>query len=129
MKLKNIFGIVVLATGMLTITSCDSYLDKQPDDMQTLEGVFAKRSSTEQYLANVLAYMPAQWDILCTQYVNTAYGWPFVAVSDEAEWGAVRAYAYMQNGTLSSSNTVLNFWSSLYRGIREAHIFLQHVGE
>lgn len=129
MKLKNIFGIVVLATGMLTITSCDSYLDKQPDDMQTLEGVFAKRSSTEQYLANVLAYMPAQWDILCTQYVNTAYGWPFVAVSDEAEWGAVRAYAYMQNGTLSSSNTVLNFWSSLYRGIREANIFLQHVGE
>lgn len=35
------------------------------------------------------------------------YGWPFVPASDEAEWGAVRVYAFMQNGTLSASILLL----------------------
>ena len=74
----------------LGLVSCNDYLDKQPDDMQTIEGVFEKRSSTEQYLANVLSYLPHQWDNLCMQTYST-YGWPFTPASDEAEWGAVRA--------------------------------------
>lgn len=106
--------------------SCDSYLDKQPDDMQTLEGVFQKRSSTEQYLANVLNYLPWQWDNVCDG-TGHAYGWPFTPASDEAEWGAVRAYAFMQNGTHSAANPSVNFWNPLYRGIRESNIFLQNV--
>ena len=35
----------------------------------------------------------------------------------------------MQNGTLSASNPSLNFWTPLYRGIRETNVFLEHVGE
>lgn len=103
--------------------SCDSYLDKEPDDMRTLESVFAKRSSTEQYLANVLSYLPAQFDAVC----SSNNGWPFVPASDEAEWGAVRVYSFMQNGTLSASNPAKNFWSPFYRGIREANVFLANV--
>lgn len=53
----------------------------------------------------------------------------FVPASDEAEWGAVRVYSFMQNGTLSASNPSLNFWTPLYRGIRETNVFLEHVGE
>lgn len=54
--------------------------------MQTIEGVFAKRSTTEQYLANAYAYLPEQYDAVCI--VPPMYGWPFVPASDEAEWGA-----------------------------------------
>ena len=46
MKSKILFYIAV-GLAFLTV-SCDSYLDKEPDDMQTIEGVFAKRSTTEQ---------------------------------------------------------------------------------
>ena len=53
MKSKILFYIAV-GLAFLTV-SCDSYLDKEPDDMQTIEGVFAKRSTTEQYLANAYA--------------------------------------------------------------------------
>ena len=98
MKSKILFYIAV-GLAFLTV-SCDSYLDKEPDDMQTIEGVFAKRSTTEQYLANAYAYLPEQYDAVCI--VPPMYGWPFVPASDEAEWGAVRVYAFMQNGTLSA---------------------------
>ena len=86
MKSKILFYIAV-GLAFLTV-SCDSYLDKEPDDMQTIEGVFAKRSTTEQYLANAYAYLPEQYDAVCI--VPPMYGWPFVPASDEAEWGAVR---------------------------------------
>ena len=58
MKSKILFYIAV-GLAFLTV-SCDSYLDKEPDDMQTIEGVFAKRSTTEQYLANAYAYLIAE---------------------------------------------------------------------
>lgn len=125
MKSKILLYFTVII-AVLTV-SCDSYLDKEPDDMQTLEGVFAKRSSTEQYLANVLGYLPDQYDAVCIP--TTYYGWPFVPASDEAEWGAVRSYAYMQNGTLSASNPSINFWAPLYRGIRESNVFLENVAK
>jgi hypothetical protein len=123
MKSRLLYLIFSLAS---VIVSCDSFLDKEPDDMQTIEGVFAKRATTEQYLANVLGYMPDQFDGTCGPS-NDYYGWPFVPASDEAEWGAVRAYAFMQNGTLSSSNPSINFWTPLYRGIRESNVFLANV--
>ena len=82
MKSKILFYIAV-GLAFLTV-SCDSYLDKEPDDMQTIEGVFAKRSTTEQYLANAYAYLPEQYDAVCI--VPPMYGWPFVPASDEAEW-------------------------------------------
>ncbi|MDR0766496.1 MAG: RagB/SusD family nutrient uptake outer membrane protein [Odoribacteraceae bacterium] len=117
---------ILAITFCLLSFSCDSYLDKQPDDMQTLDGIFEKRSSTEQYLANVLNYLPHQWDNVCSS-TAAHYGWPFTPASDEAEWGAVRVYAVMQNGTHSAASPALNFWSPLYRGIRESNIFLQNV--
>jgi hypothetical protein len=116
---------IIIAACCLAL-SCDSYLDKQPDDMQTLEGVFEKRGSTEQYLANVLNYLPHQWDNVCDDQTGH-YGWPFTPASDEAEWGAVRVYAVMQNGTHSAAAPALNFWGPLYRGIRESNIFLANV--
>lgn len=118
--------IIIFLFSIILFFSCSDYLDKQPDDMQTLKGVFEKRSSTEQYLANVLNYLPHQWDAVCSQD-NSYYGWPFVPASDEAEWGAVRVYAVMQNGSHSAANPALNFWTPLYRGIRESNIFLQNV--
>lgn len=106
--------------------SCNSYLDKEPDDMQTLEGVFEKRASTEQYLANVLSFLPNQWDNLGLRTYNS-YSWPFTPASDEGEWGAVRVYAQMQNGTHSAASPAENFWTPLYRGIRESNVFMQNV--
>ena len=66
MKSKILFYIAV-GLAFLTV-SCDSYLDKEPDDMQTIEGVFAKRSTTEQYLANAYAYLPEQYSYWQTEY-------------------------------------------------------------
>ena len=119
---------IIYLMGCLSLTSCNDYLDKQPDDMQTIEGVFEKRSSTEQYLANVISYLPRQWDNLDNRS-NSAYGWPFTPASDEAEWGAVRSYAVMQNGSHSASSPAINFWTPLYRGIRESNVFIQNVAK
>ena len=58
MKSKILFYIAV-GLAFLTV-SCDSYLDKEPDDMQTIEGVFAKRRPTEQNWAKAVAYFPEQ---------------------------------------------------------------------
>ena len=108
MKSKILFYIAV-GLAFLTV-SCDSYLDKEPDDMQTIEGVFAKRSTTEQYLANAYAYLPEQYDAVCI--VPPMYGWPFVPASDEAEWGARPPILLLTSGLLFIAESGKPMYSS-----------------
>ena len=60
------------------ITSCD-YLDKEPDDMLTLDMVFNSADNTEQWLAELYNLVPDPlWD-----YVSYDYG--YYMMSDEAQ--------------------------------------------
>lgn len=103
------------------MNSCDSYLDKQPDEALTLESVFQKRATTQKYLVNVFSYMIDE--------SHTAQNTPWLGASDEAcITYPDRGYCYMNSGSWSpDSPPYQQFWKSYYQGIREANIFMQNV--
>lgn len=118
---KNIIKYIKISACILMLTSCDAYLDKQPDDAMTMEMIFQKRASTQKYLVNVFSYMIDE--------SHTAQNTPWLGASNEASITYIdRGYCYMNNGSWSPDNPpYVAFWRAYYQGIREANIFMQNV--
>lgn len=122
MNLKSSSNIIVLLTVSLLMSSCSKFLDKQTEDLVTLDQVFKNRQSNLGYLANVYNHVPIYLDPKAT----------FSPVSDEADfvWGDVRAQQ-INLGNWSPTSTQLDYYlginvptASLYRGIRAASIYV-----
>lgn len=119
--LKNkiyLFAIFLIA---LIVSSC-SYLDVELQNQMTMEEVFTKRSTTENYLAQVYGYLPYEYDPLWNEGV-------VVTASDEAlfswlygEWNAVRTGSW---GV--TSDPIYHNWTYNYKGIQQATIFMENV--
>ena len=58
MKNRIITYILLGVWGILPLTSCSDYLDKQPDDQLTLENVFANKTNLERWLSYLYIVMP-----------------------------------------------------------------------
>ena len=119
--MKNLIKYIGISACALILNSCDSYLDKQPDEALTLEMVFQKRETTQKYLVNVFSYMIDE--------SHTAQNTPWLGASDEACITYLqRGYCYMNNGSWSPDSPPYQaFWKQYYQGIREANIFMQNV--
>ena len=119
MKIISKISIYLCVVGGLL--SCDSYLDKQPDEPLTLKTVFEKKATTEGYLYQVFSYLPKYWD-------PGAYdeeGW--LPASDEGIFSYDRGYRRLNNGSVNPSDVPYDRWDRYYKGIREANIFLANV--
>lgn len=105
---------------LLSLASCDSYLDKLEDNALQLKDVFSKRATTEKYLWNVYSCIPNEMvDDLGSGSIRCA-------ATDEA------FYCYASQAATSLNNGAWNVtsapgdgtWSNMYKGIREANIFI-----
>jgi starch-binding outer membrane protein, SusD/RagB family len=101
--------------------SCKKYLDQVPDDRITIEEVFQKKASSEQYLANVYSYIPDnegnQWD---------ANPWTTSCDEIQDSWTS-HACTILNLGIISSSNVPFAKWGRYYQGIRSATYFINHI--
>ena len=108
------FLLILLACSL---GSCKKFLDQVPDDKQTIDDVFKKKASTEQYLANIYAYI--RWD-------ND----PWKGLSDEVDITYNDDATYSMNlGSWDRNRLDFNFWTHYYRGIRAASYFMDRVHE
>ena len=77
MKINNIKKLLVSGVIGLLFISCSDYLNTIPDNQVSIQDVFKRKASTEQYLANVYSYM------------RTEMGWsnesPWEGISDEVD--------------------------------------------
>lgn len=115
-----ILYLVLVASGMLA-SSCESdFLDKQPDDMLTLEQVFSNRIETERYLRNVYSHLPHEIDIFAN----------FSGVSDEGDmvWSTVQSNN-INSGNWSPVAIPYDNFGYYYRGIRSASVFINNVDQ
>ena len=126
--MKNLIRKMVYVVGVMAMASCD-YLDVVPDQIPTLDDVFADRFTTEQYLATCYWGMPkaAGWD------QNPA----FLGSMEMTQNPNFRTSGGMRFalGEDNPTAVVINYWGgisetirSLYAGIRECNIFLENVG-
>lgn len=102
--------------------SCKKFLSQVPDDKQTIDDVFKKKSTTEQYLANVYAYIRSEGD-----WNNNS---PWEGLSDEIDVTYNDYPTYSMNlGQWDRNRDSYNFWRTYYQGIRSASYFMQRVDE
>lgn len=116
----TIYGIL-LTLFTAGFVSCD-YLDKQPDDMLTLEQAFQTRTNVESYLASVFSYLPDEGDMMNGNIWGTA--------SDEGTYPP--GYTWhpsnrMKNGSYSALNPVYDVFGGYYTAIRSCNVFIENV--
>ncbi|WP_295124882.1 RagB/SusD family nutrient uptake outer membrane protein [uncultured Chitinophaga sp.] len=114
--------IISALTATVFFSGCKDYLDQVPNDRITIEEVFRKKASSEQYLANVYSYVPD----LSNQWSDN----PWLGNSDELDvtWTKYSNYA-LNLGNISAGTVLFDKWGNLYAGIRSATYFINHIDE
>ena len=119
--MKRIF--ILLSIAALSLTACDSYLDRQPDDALTSDTIWEKRNTTMQYLWNVYSWIPNDADPASN---NDAFD---ACVSDETSgsFPNSRFGRYMFETQTPDDTFTSTKYRNMYYGIREAGIFMENV--
>ena len=78
MKSKYMKRIMLLATAVLTMSSCDSFLDTSPEDLRSPEQIYETYSSTQNAMFGVYSYIRGTYpfdmpDTYSTSDVDVAY--------------------------------------------------------
>lgn len=117
MRMRIICYSLLLFMVAGSVSSCKKFLNQVPDDKQTIDDVFKKKASTEQYLAGVYGYIRWEND-------------PWKGLSDEVDITYNDDATYAMNlGSWDINRGSFNFWTHYYRGIRTASYFMQRVDE
>lgn len=121
-------GVIASAALTMGFTSCDDYLntDKYFYNQTSLDSIFQRKSLLMQYLNSASSYIPAD-DQLWTNSPN-----PFSFTSDEAfcSWKDDRhAGIYFALGEVDKYSTYFDNWANYYKGIRQAYMILERMGE
>lgn len=122
MKNRIIIYILLGVLGLLPLTSCSDYLDKQPDDQLTLENVFSNRTNLERWLSYLYAVMPEFYiydgpDAIGDE-LAPSIGW-------ESQGFAAIQY---QNGNWTPVNEkVITYWKTLPKAIRQAYTLIKYA--
>lgn len=118
-KLKPSLYALLVGSSLL-FSSCGDFLDKQPDDMLTLDQVFANEAENKRYLANVYSY-----------FIDESGPYESLTpASDEADfvWTGIAANN-INNGSWNPTSIPYNTFSNYYRGIRSATVYMDRAAE
>lgn len=105
-----------------TTTSCSDFLDKEPDDMLTLEMVFNNKKKTEEWLGRVYTDVQDAW---WNDFRNQGMLSDEIQVSLELVSFGYGVTIGQQQGSWDPTSGVNNYWESFYKAIRSGYIFLE----
>lgn len=118
--------IICILAAMLALSACDSYFDIDFQDQANLEEVFAKKNTTERYLAHLYSYLPHDEDT----HKGDGY---VIPRSEEGLFGFLGygAFNKLRSGDYSTAAqgdvVTFNMWKSRYVAIRQCTIFMDYV--
>jgi hypothetical protein len=116
-KIKTYIGLLLI----LICSSCDKdFFDQVPDDRLQIEDIFKRRTTTEQYLANIYNRIRTQMD---WRFDNS-----FESLSDDIDVTYNDMAPFQLNiGNWDRNTSAFNRWGHYYQGIRSATFFIQNV--
>ncbi|MEI3797518.1 MULTISPECIES: RagB/SusD family nutrient uptake outer membrane protein [unclassified Chitinophaga] len=122
--MKNmILKYTLLAVILVIAAGCKKgFLDQVPDDRITIEEIFSRKRTTEEYLANVYSYVRDE----SNQWQSN----PWTGASDEADmtWARSGYNSYFMNiGSWDPTSGFFDFWIDNYKGIRSATYFMENA--
>lgn len=131
-KYKSIVSVILLSLSMGLTTSCNDFLDKEPDDQLTMEMVFTDKLRTEDWLAGVYSSVPSpMWGYFKQHGYNimgdditipqdwSPYGWAKVYGYTTGNWSPITEQTYEKDSPYH--------WVDLPKRIRSGLIFLEQV--
>lgn len=112
----------VFAVTVTSLSSCESFLEKQEDEQMTFEKIWESREETKRYWLNAMSFMPSEVNEFSARD-------PFLAASDEATVGYKRDYDKIIFGSWNPTSVPYQTYNydNMYKGIRECNIFMQNV--
>ena len=124
---RTLYIFTLALVALLGLSSCDSYFDINLDDQATLEEMFAKRSTTRQYLAHCYSFIPYDER-------PRSHDGGVMMRSDEVLFGSSSyptPWYYYRTGDYSPATAVNresgNCWATYYQAITQCTTFLQYV--
>ena len=130
--MKQYIRTLMLAVALAPVFSSCDYLDKEPDDMLTLDAVFDNADYTKQWLAGVYNLVPDPlWEYM------TYEGYGYYMMSDETQMASsLSQFGWsnlmnVQKGNWTPTTIVpgKNLWLETYRKVRAGLIFMENVKE
>ncbi len=117
--------LLIIFIGILLISCNEDFLDQVPDDRLTFDETFSKRTTLEQYLANIYSAVPNEF---AQRYTQQNSG-PWRGASDDAEyvWGFHLGNDLNLGSWDPTTGYVSTLWSNFYRAIRKSSTFLNNV--
>ena len=112
----------------LSLTSCESYLDKEFDAAQSDEKVFGDETMTRGFLANIYNYLSDGIGVWGDDQ-RTGSSRDCMTDNSICFWN-LHYYSYVQADSYTSSNhTMLGFWNTDTYGIRACNQFMSRADE
>ncbi|WP_158712865.1 RagB/SusD family nutrient uptake outer membrane protein [Parabacteroides pacaensis] len=123
--LSLLAGIIILPSFI----ACSDFLDKEPDDMLTLQMVFDNKKKTEEWLARTYnAIQNPLFDDMKNQgCLSDEYQPSVELVQFDKRWGAILAAQKGSWSAAPSEMELANYWEDFYKAIRSAYIFIENV--
>lgn len=120
MRKRNLYTMIPVALCLFMLSACSKYLDKQPDDMLTMDDVWSSRPQSQAYLSSIYSFIPDE------AKMQNSYN--LLGISDEGDfiWDAAWA-GQMNRGNWNVSSGYYDKWTSFYQGIRSASIFVNNI--
>lgn len=122
---SRITKYILIITTIFSMSACADYLDRQPDDMLTLEMVFNDKTRTEDWLAGIYKGIPRGFlpEIKSLEaYADDVM--PSIRWEPYSGWAVL---TQIQGNWNTNSSWASNYWADLPRRIRSAYIFLEYV--
>lgn len=120
------YKILALLAVVLCFTSCEDFLDKQPEENLTLDDVFANRLYTRDFLTHTYSWIPTE-----SNMADDSGAWrsPFTGGSDEMEIAFGGAYAHqINNGGWNPTDVKrVQVWQESYMGLRKVNMIIERV--
>lgn len=128
MKLKDVLLII---SSSVILTSCN-YLDVVPSEIPQLSDAFKNEATAQNYImGNVYGYIPTESSIAENPALLSTDELDIPWRNDKTNF---KAY-HINLGTLDTSSPYFNLWEgangskALYKGIREAYVFLENIDQ
>lgn len=116
-------GLLALLFHLITLNSCDDYLDKSPSGGLSDVQVFGNYQQALQFLTGIYSSLPDYWQPAGSETFT------YAAASDEALCSVQLGNGpqVYTTGQITPGNNVLDAWETLYASIRSTNLFLEKI--
>lgn len=117
MKMKINIRIMIVGAAALVLSSCEKWLEPDPENLRTVEQMYADGSYAQGFLVTGYTNIPGYYD-------QSDY-----ATDDAVTTDRSNDYLQVATGSWTSANSPTNMWDQAYSAIQYMNLFLANSNQ